>query len=158
MNVEKIFARYKLNIDGDKIFDLVRHKYINLTPEEVVRQQTLKFLINRLAVPQDKIIVERSLGTLGVKGNKKRIDIGILDEDGIIMAVVECKAPNAYDPDTTFFQAQNYLRELNTRYFFVTDGKSFNGYYYDTVEDIKLDTVQKYDRWYYYPTSGKLNQ
>jgi len=155
MNVEKIYARYKLKIEGDKIFDPIRYKYVHLTPEELVRQKTIKYLMNRLSVPQEKIIVERSLGTLGVKDSKKRIDIGVLDEEGIIMAVIECKASKVYNPDAAFLQAQNYLRELNTRYFFVTDGKSFDGYYYDTIEDIKLDKISKYECWYEYPTSGK---
>ena len=71
------------------------------------------------------------------------------------MAVVECKATKAYNAEDAFVQAQDYLRELNTRYFFVTDGMIFEGYYYDTVEDIKLDTIPKYERWYYYPTSSQ---
>jgi hypothetical protein len=111
MNVEKNFARYKLKIENDKIYDPIRKKTLRLTPEEIVRQKTIKFLMNRLGVPQDKIIVERSLGTLGVKGSKKRIDIGVLDEEGLLMTIVECKAHSVYNPQAAFVQAQNYLRE-----------------------------------------------
>lgn len=71
MNVEKIYSRYKVQIDGDQIYDPIRLKYLHLTPEEIVRQKTIKFLMKRLGVPQNKIIVERSLGTLGVEGSKK---------------------------------------------------------------------------------------
>ena len=52
-----------------------------------------------------------------MKGSKKRIDIGVYDDEGLLMAVVECKAPAVFNPEAAFTQAQNYLRELNTRYF-----------------------------------------
>lgn len=132
MNVKSIFSRYKVDIQGDTIFDPIRQKYIHLTLEEVVRQKTVKFLIKRLGVPEDRIIIERGLNTLGVPGVKRRIDIGVLDEDGLLMAVVECKASLSHGAEAAFKQAQGYLHDLNTRYFFVTDGETFDGWYYDT--------------------------
>ena len=92
-----------------------------------------------MKVPQDKIIVERALGSLGVAGSRKRIDIGILDADDLIMAVVECKASLIGIDEAAHAQAENYLREINTRYFFVTDGVRFSGYYFDTQQFIKLE-------------------
>ena len=151
MNVESIFNRYKLKIKNDQIYDPIRQKFLRLTPEEIVRQKTIKFLINRLGVPQDKIIVERGLNTLGVEGVMRRIDIGILDEEGLLMAVVECKASLARNKEAAFIQARDYLLDLNTRYFFITDGKIFSGWYFDTVQNIELAEIPKYDRWYYYP-------
>ena len=152
MNIKTIFDRYKVKIEEDKIYDPIRQKWLHLTPEEIVRQKTVKFLMKRLCVPQDKIIVERGLNTLGVEGVKRRIDIGVLDEEGLLMAVVECKATLTRNEEAAFLQAQNYLLDLNTRYFFVTDGSTFSGYYYDTTQFIKLEEILKYDRWYYYPT------
>ena len=153
MNVKNIFDRYKVQIVEDTIFDPIRQKYVHLTPEEIVRQKTIKYLLKRLHVPQSKIIVERSLGSLGVKGNKRRIDIGILDEEDLLIGVVECKASLTQNSEAAFLQAQNYLLDLNTRYFFVTDGVKFSGYYYDTQQFIKLEDIPKYERWYYYPVT-----
>ncbi len=153
MNVTSIFSRYKPQIKDGKIFDPIRQKYVRLTPEEIVRQNTIKYLMKRLGVPQNKIIVERGLATLGVKGSKKRIDIGILDDDGIIIAVVECKASILGVGEAAFLQAQDYLRELNTRYFFVTDGNIMEAYYWDTLQYIRLKEMPKYNRLYYYPTA-----
>ncbi len=152
MDVSGIYERYKLETKDDTIFDPIRRIWLHKTPEEIVRQKTIKFLVGRLKVPENHIIVERSLGMLGVPGSKKRIDIGVLDDDNLLMAIVECKAPKVYDAGKTFIQAQNYLRELNTRYFFVTDGRVFDGYYYDSIEDIYLEKIPKYDRWYFYPS------
>ena len=151
MNVLSIFNRYKVQIVDDTIFDPIREKYVHLTPEEIVRQKTIKFLMKRLGVPANKIIVERGLRTLGVEGSSKRIDIGILDDDDLIMAVVECKASLARNDEAASRQAQDYLLQLNTRYFFVTDGSVFNGYYYDTTQFIRLEEIPKYDHWYNYP-------
>lgn len=92
MNIGRITARYKNKVLENKIFDPIRNKYVKLTPEEAVRQKIIKFLMKRLQVPQDKILVERALGTLGLlvaeDKKKQRIDIGILDEEGLLMAVV----------------------------------------------------------------------
>ena len=93
MNIGRITARYKNKVLENKIFDPIRNKYVKLTPEEAVRQKIIKFLMKRLQVPQDKILVERALGTLGLlvaeDKKKQRIDIGILDEEGLLMAVVD---------------------------------------------------------------------
>ena len=154
MNVSSIYSRYKIDIQDGKIYDPIRLKYLKQTPEEIVRQKTIKFLINRLKVPKDKIIVETALRTLGVESDKKdnRIDIGILDEEGLLIAVVECKAGVIGTKEAPYLQAQDYLVELNTRYFFVTDGVEFNGYFWNTERFIKLNEIPKYDRFYYYPT------
>ena len=153
MNVKSIFDRYKVPIVDEKIYDPVRQINLRVTPEEIVRQKTIKFLMKRLGVPQSKIIVERGLNTLGVEGVKRRIDIGILDEEGLLMAIVECKAKLSKNGESAFIQAQDYLLDLNTRYFFVTDGVTFSGWYYDTLQNIQLDEIPKYERWYHYPTA-----
>ncbi len=92
MYINHIFKRYKLKIEGNKIFDPVRKKYVALTPEEKVRQQMIKFMQQRLKVPVCKIGVERSLSDLGDVGNRKRVDICIFGDDDKILAIIECKA------------------------------------------------------------------
>jgi len=152
MNVEKIYARYSAKVEDGHIYDPIRMRYVKATPEEIVRQKTLKFLTKRLHVPMNTIIVERSLASLGVTGSKKRIDIGILDDDNLIMAVVECKATKVGVGEAAFEQAKDYLLELFTRYYFVTDGVTFDGFFYDTEDFLPLDEIPKYDKWYSYPS------
>ena len=150
MDVFGIFNRYKVKIEGGKIFDSIRDRYVHLTPEEIVRQKTIKFLMQRLNVPKEKIIVERSLSSLGVPGSRKRIDIGVLDDEGLIMAVIECKQSFGND-EFAYAQVQEYLKSLNTRYFFVTDGELFDGFFWKTLQFIKLESIPTYDQWYNYP-------
>lgn len=150
MDVSGIFNRYKVKIDGDKIFDPIRNHYVHMTPEEGVRQKTIKYLMQRLKVPQKKIIVERSLSSLGVPGNRKRIDIGVLGDDDLIMAVIECKQA-LWNGENAYAQAQDYLETLNTRYFFVTDGRVIDGFFWNTLQFIRLENIPTYDQWCDYP-------
>lgn len=147
MQVRKIYAGYKVRTVKNTIYDPIRRKYLRLTPEELVRQKTIMFLMERLGVPQDKILMERSLGTLGVTGSRKRIDIGILDREDLLLGIVECKAFLAHNDEAPYRQAQDYLLDLNTRYFFVTDGYSFNGFYYDKLQFIRLEEIPGYENW-----------
>ncbi len=151
MNVRSIYDRYKVKIEDGMIYDPIRQKLVRLTPEELVRQKTIRFLTRRLGVPEWRLVVEKGLGWFGVEGSRKRIDIGVLDEENLIMAVVECKAPPMIDSEAAYRQAGDYLLELDTRYFFVTDGLEFDGYYYDTTQFIRLEQIPKYDKWYDYP-------
>lgn len=145
MNVANIFDRYKITIVDGKCIDPIRGISVKATPEEIVRQKTIRFLMKRLGVPQNRIIVEKTLNSLGVSGNRKRIDIGILDNEDRIMGVVECKASLLRIDEAAHAQAVDYLRSLNVRYFFVTDGISFYGYYLDSVQFVRLETIPVYD-------------
>ena len=50
MDIYKAFKKYKLKIKGDQIYDPIREKFVHLTPEEKVRQQTLQYMINELEI------------------------------------------------------------------------------------------------------------
>ena len=61
-------------------------------PEEKARQQMLKYMLQCLKVPAEKIGVKHCLSSLGDTGNRKRVDICAFGENEEILAVVECKA------------------------------------------------------------------
>lgn len=131
MYINHILKRYKLQIDGNRIYDPIRKKYVALTPEERVRQQTLKFMLQRLKVPAGKIGVERSLGSLGDIGNRKRIDICVFGLNDEILAVIECKADYIGRGESPYFQALDYVESLKVQNYFVVDGWDMNGYHYN---------------------------
>ena len=95
-----------------KVYDPIRKKYVQAKPEEYVRQKTIRFLIDCLKVPSDRIVVECALSKLGVEGDKRRIDIGILDPENSAAAVVECKCSLVGHNEPAFIQAQDYLTDL----------------------------------------------
>ena len=85
--------QYRLENRGGKllIFDPIRKKFIQLTPEEWVRQHILNHLIKNLGYPATRTKVES-----GLKYNElqKRSDILIYDGQLNAQVLVECKAPN----------------------------------------------------------------
>ncbi len=72
------------------VFDIIRKKYVILTPEEWVRQHSLHFLIEEKKYPPGRFLVERQLKVAALD---KRVDIAVCDPKGKIQLLVECKAP-----------------------------------------------------------------
>ena len=73
------------------IFDEIRKKYIELTPEEWVRQNCIKFLINEKKFKKNLISIEKKIQ---LNNTTKRFDILGHDINGGCILLVECKAPN----------------------------------------------------------------
>ncbi len=72
---------------------------IYITPEETVRQSVILYLTDTLHVQMQEIISEQHLSHYGIT-SKKRADIVIhaldADQQSVLIAVIECKAPNVY--------------------------------------------------------------
>ena len=135
MDIYKAFKKYKLKIKGEQIYDPIREKFVHLTPEEKVRQQTLQYMINELEIPPEKIGVEISLNSLGDVGNRKRIDICVFDNDKKVVAIVECKANYIGYKEAPYNQAIDYVTSLGVYRYFVVDGYDMIGYYYNSQQD-----------------------
>ncbi|QNJ99165.1 restriction endonuclease subunit R [Constantimarinum furrinae] len=111
--------RFKSNENKPLIFDEIRKKFIVLTPEEWVRQHTLKYLISEKNYPKSLINVERELK---LHNTLKRYDIVVFNRDGSIRILVECKAPGVVINQQTFDQIARYNFTLNADYLFLTNG------------------------------------
>ena len=135
MDIYKTFKKYKLKIKGDQIYDPIRAKFVHLTPEERVRQQTLQFMISDLEVPPEKIGVEISLNSLGDEGNRKRIDICVFNDKKKVVAIIECKANYIGYKEAPYNQAIDYVTSLGVYRYFVVDGYDMIGYYYNAHQD-----------------------
>ncbi|MEH0157952.1 type I restriction enzyme HsdR N-terminal domain-containing protein [Limibacter armeniacum] len=100
------------------IFDQIRKKYLQLTPEEWVRQHFIHFL-SQQGFPKSLMSIEA-----GLKLNKlqKRTDIVIYDRQGKPFMLVECKAPEIKLSDATFNQAASYNMVLKAPYLSITNG------------------------------------
>ncbi len=100
-------------------FDIIRKKFVVLTPEEWVRQNFIHFLISNYKYPKSLIKIES-----GLKYNKlgKRSDILVYDRAGLPFLLVECKAPEVKISQKTFEQAGLYNFSLKARYMAVSNG------------------------------------
>ena len=72
------------------IFDIVRKKYVVLTPEEWVRQHVVHYLVEKKGYAISRVAVEREIELYGLK---RRFDIVVFDRSGNPWLLVECKAP-----------------------------------------------------------------
>ncbi|MBP6978072.1 MAG: type I restriction enzyme HsdR N-terminal domain-containing protein [Bacteroidales bacterium] len=117
------FPGYSLQIqeqEGQRIiFDIIRRRYVHLTPEEWVRQHMIHFLISQKHVPPTLIAVEK---VLRVYKLKKRLDIAVFNSAGQPLLLVECKSPDVILSQTVFDQIARYNLSLNVRYLVVTNG------------------------------------
>ena len=84
----------------DTLFDPIRKKEVPATPEEHVRQATVRYLIDVVKVPEHLIAVEFPLSSIDAK-TADRVDIMVHNfRAGAPLAkpwlLVECKAPGEY--------------------------------------------------------------
>jgi hypothetical protein len=101
------------------IFDVIRKKYIVLTPEEWVRQHFIHYLIHEMKYPKSLIRVE---GGLSFNQLQKRSDIVVFNREGNPWMVIECKAPEQSINESTVRQASVYNATLKAEYLVVTNG------------------------------------
>ncbi len=111
--------RLKNSENKVRIFDLIRKKFVDLQPEEWVRQHVLHFLIETKNYPKSLINVEKQLT---INALKKRYDIVIYNSKGAIHLLVECKAPEIKIDQKTFDQIARYNLQLEASYLMVTNG------------------------------------
>jgi hypothetical protein len=101
------------------IYDVLRKKYLVLTPEEWVRQHFLHYLVNHIQYPKALIKVE---GGLKFNRLQKRSDILVFDRNGNPWMIVECKSPTEPINESTLRQASVYNATLKAKYLVLTNG------------------------------------
>jgi len=101
------------------IFDIIRKKYIILTPEEWVRQHFVHYLINDLKYPKSLFRIE---GSLTYNKLQKRSDILIRDREGKPWLLVECKSPAIKLTQKAFNQIAVYNMTVGAKFIAVTNG------------------------------------
>ncbi len=101
-----------------QIFDIIRKKWIFLTPEEWVRQHVIHFLLsqkyskNLMQIESEHRFQER----------RKRTDILIFDRIGKPFLVVECKAAHIPLSSDVFSQVAVYNYCIDAPFVMITNG------------------------------------
>lgn len=103
------------------IFDIVRKKYVILTPEEWVRQHVVHYLVEVKQIPVALIAVEREIDLYGLR---RRFDVVTFDRLGNPWLLVECKAPSVELSRQVFDQAFRYNMTLTAPYVAITNGRN----------------------------------
>lgn len=111
----------KLRSDGEQrqVFDIIRKKYVRLTPEEWVRQHFIWYLIQERNYPASLCIIE---GKLIFNGLTRRSDILVCRNDGSPAMVIECKAPSVKLSQDVMDQVVRYNWILKAKFIVLTNG------------------------------------
>ena len=114
---------YQIKISGTQthptIFDILRGKYVSLTPEEWVRQHFIHFLINQKDYPKMLLANEVPLSI----GNKNlRADSVLYDNELRPRMIIEYKAPTIPLSQKVFDQITVYNMLLHVDYLIVSNG------------------------------------
>lgn len=119
LNFPSYSFRFKNSQNKVAVFDEIRKKFVNLTPEEWVRLHCVQFLIHEKKYPKSLINVEKQLELAGLT---KRYDIVVYKPNGEILLIVECKAPGVKISQTTFDQIARYNLTLDADLLMISNG------------------------------------
>lgn len=107
--------------DGrQEVFDIVRRRYVALTPEENVRQQIIHFLHFQLNYPLELMMVE---GRITLNGMTRRCDVVVYNTSLQPVMIVECKRPEVSLSQHVADQACRYNLVLRVPYLYLSNGR-----------------------------------
>lgn len=101
------------------IFDVIRKRYVALTPEEWVRQHFVNYLVVHKGFPQALMGNEV---LLNLNGTKKRCDTVLYRRDLSARMIIEYKAPHIEITQQVFDQITRYNMVLKVDYLIVSNG------------------------------------
>jgi len=123
-----------------KIWDILRQKYVALTPEEWVRQHFVHYLIEQKGYPQLLLANEVPLD---VGGKHLRADTVLYDKALRPRMIIEYKAPSVAINQRVFSQISAYNLLLRVDYLIVSNGlnhfcckMNYDEQTYDFLENI----------------------
>ena len=119
LNLPPFLAKIELRGEKKVIFDILRKKYVVLTPEEWVRQSFIHFLIEHKGYPQALMGNEV---LLNLNGMHKRCDTVLYNRDLSARMILEYKAPHVEITQKVFSQISNYNLVLRVDYLVVSNG------------------------------------
>lgn len=119
LNLPAYDFRYTERENKKYIFDIIRKKYVLLTPEEWVRQNFIRYLLEEKGYIQSLVRVE-----MFFKLNRlsKRADIALFNRKGQPKVLVECKSPKVTISQVVFEQVARYNLSFKVDFLIVTNG------------------------------------
>lgn len=123
------FPKNKITVrqqDGvNEVFDVIRKKWLLLTPEEWVRQNMMQYLLIEKKYPASLMSVEKEikLGEL-----KKRCDVVVYNRGSLPWMIIECKEMNIPLSQKAIEQVLRYHITLPATYLIITNGSYTFGF------------------------------
>ncbi len=117
------FPQYKFRIKEEKqkllIFDVVRKKFVDLAPEEWVRQHIINFCLTELGVPLSLIGVEKQIK---INNTIKRFDVLCFNSNLKPILLIECKSPDIQLNQSVAEQSLRYNMVLEAQHIWISNG------------------------------------
>lgn len=136
----------------ETLYDPIRKKEVPATPEEHVRQDTVRFLLDQIKVPEHLMTVEFGLCAIDPKTDD-RVDIIVHDfSSGARLdkpwLLVECKAPGEYTWQSLQAQLNRYLELVSPQYVMLALGDAVRFFALDRASGQfkKIDALPEYGR------------
>ena len=121
LNLPKTELKVTTKDGKHQVFDILRRKYVALTPEEWVRQHFVHFLIQEKGYPAECIGNEVSIS---LNGTKKRCDTVVYGCNAQPTMIVEYKSPRVEVTQQVFDQISRYNIRLRVKWLIVSNGLS----------------------------------
>ena len=120
LNLPPFEANVKKQDGMVKIMDILRHKFIALTPEEWVRQHFVHFMIQHKGYSPTLMTNEVSIT---LNGMSRRCDTVVYRQEGLKpLLIIEYKAPHVEITQKVFSQICRYNMALEVEYLIVSNG------------------------------------
>ena len=119
LNLPKTELKVTTMAGKPHVFDVLRRKYVALTPEEWVRQQFVHYLIREKGYPAECIGNEVSIN---LNGTRKRCDSVVYGQQAEPLMIIEYKAPTVDITQQVFEQISRYNIKLRVRWLIVSNG------------------------------------
>lgn len=114
--------RLRIKNERREIYDVIRRKWVKITPEEWVRQNIIRWLNDEKGIPFTRISSETGLI---VNKLNKRADIIVYDKELNPEIIIECKAPNIKLDEKVLMQAISYNSTLTAKQIMITNGHHY---------------------------------
>ena len=139
---------YKIKLSGTRehptIWDVLRKRYVALTPEEWVRQHFVHYLIEHKKYP---IALMANEVELNIGSKKLRVDSALYDKNLKPKIIIEYKAPHVAITQKVFNQISAYNMILHVDYLIVSNG--INHYCckmdYESKKYLFLEDIPNYE-------------
>ncbi|MEO6819617.1 MAG: type I restriction enzyme HsdR N-terminal domain-containing protein [Ginsengibacter sp.] len=121
-----------------EVFDVIRKKWLVLSPEEWVRQNFIQYLLISKNYPASLIAIEKEikLGEL-----KKRCDIVVYNRKTAPWMIIECKEMNVALSENTLAQILRYHITLPADYLIITNGSYTFGFKKEEGQFFQIDQL-----------------
>lgn len=129
------------NVDGkDFIKDVIRKKWVRLTPEEWVRQNIIHYFLQIKNYPASLLSIEKEIQLGEIK---KRCDVVVYKNDKPWM-IVECKQPDVKLTEATLMQVIQYNMVNSCSYLIMSNGNSSKGW---RINNGGAEEIQEIPHW-----------